>query len=61
MIKIPRGYAACEDLAQNGLIGKIRLTSNMTEEEIMREIRSVFQQPMENDPLFWFSILHIML
>ena len=33
-------------LSQNGLIGKVRLSSEMTEEEIMDEIRSVFATAM---------------
>ena len=41
-------------LAMNKLIGKIRLTSDMT---IFREIRSVFGGPMDSDPNFAFKIL----
>lgn len=54
---IPRKRKAREFLAANKLIGKIRLVSAMTEQEIMDEIRSVFSFPMSNDPLFRFDIL----
>lgn len=57
VVKIPRGQRAREYLAENGLLGKIRLTSDMTEDEIMGEIRSVFKRPMDDDPLFKFVIL----
>ena len=40
-----------------GLIGKIHLTSEMSEDDIMREIRSVFQVPMGGDPEFPFVFL----
>ena len=44
-------------LASNGLMGKIRLCSSMTEAEIMSEIRSVFSVPMRNQSNFAFKIL----
>ena len=45
------------NLASNGLIGKIRLASNMEEDEIMDEIRSVFASAMGHDCTFPFSLL----
>lgn len=57
LIKIPRKQCVREFLAANSLIGKIRLTSAMSEEEIMDEIRSVFEVPMDRDKLFRFKIL----
>ena len=56
-IKIPRSGSAREFLSQNGLKGKIQLTSDITEEEIFAEIRSVFQEPMGNNKSFPFQIL----
>lgn len=38
-------------------MGNIRLRSEMTEEEIMSEIRSVFCSPMDKDDYFQFKIL----
>ena len=58
-IKIPRKSSEREILATNGLIGKIRLSSEMTEREIENEIRSVFKGPMQNNPLFDFEILQM--
>ena len=57
VLKVPRGKEIREYLAANGLIGKIRLRSNMTEKEIMEEIRSVFSEPMNQDSKFQFLIL----
>lgn len=56
-IKIPRGRAIRDMLSRNGLIGKVRLSCEMTEEEIMDEIRSVFSTAMNDDPDFPFAIL----
>ena len=53
---VPRA-ATRADLASRGLSGKIHLESWMTEQEVMAEIRSVFCDPMRNDPDFSFSIL----
>ena len=53
-IKIPRN---CDDLSKHGLIGKLRLSSEMTEEEILDEIRSVFSYQFNDDPHFEFAIL----
>ncbi len=44
-------------LGRNGLIGKIRLTSFMSESAIMSEIRSMFHVPMEEKNDFVFKIL----
>lgn len=55
-IKIPRSSDSLEYLCRNGLKGKIRLVSTMTEEEIMEEIRSVFKHPFNNQE-FSFDIL----
>lgn len=56
-IKIPRGTVIRDYLASNGLIGKIRLTSDMNEKAIFDEIRSVFKGPMNESRHFQFSIL----
>lgn len=56
-IPIPRSVKKCTLLCANGLIGKIRLTSEMSEEEIMNEIRSVFEKPFGYDDNFQFDIL----
>ena len=56
-ITIPRSKEIRDFLARNGLMGKIRLSSSMTEEEIMSEIRSVFSVPMKNQSNFAFKIL----
>ena len=52
LVKVPRGQTCRESLAVNGLIGKICLTSEMTEEEIFDEIRSVFCTAMSQDLTF---------
>ena len=57
LIKIPRQHAVCDFLAANHLTGKIRLTSSMSEEDIMNEIRSVFDNPMKHNHCFRFKIL----
>ena len=44
-------------LAVKGLAGKIRLTSEMSEEDLMNEVRSVFSIPMGNDAQFPFKFL----
>ena len=49
-IKIPRKATEREYLANNGLIGKIRLSSPMTEDDIFFEIQSVFSRAMNDDP-----------
>ena len=56
-IKIPRGAQVREFMGKNGLIRKIRLTSNMTESDIIREISSVFSVPMGGREDFSFTVL----
>ena len=56
-VPIPCSKHMRDFLASNGLIGKIRLSSSMTEEEIMSEIRSVFSVSMRNESNFAFKIL----
>ena len=57
LVQIPRKPSTREFLAANKLFGKIKLTSSMTEQEIMDEIRSVFSGPMNDDAYFQFDIL----
>lgn len=55
-ISFPRGnYRGF--LAGCGLIGKLRLTSEMNEEEVASEIRSIFKEPMKGDSEFRFQYL----
>ena len=54
LFRIPRKR---DFLAANKLIGKIRLRSSMSQDEIMEEIRSVFEKPMGVDMFFRFQIL----
>ena len=52
----PRGrYRAL--LGKMGLIGKIHLSSDMSENDVKQEIRTVFQGPMGNDLNFPFTFL----
>lgn len=53
-IEIPRSR---DDLSKHGLIGKVRLSSDMTEEEVLDEIRSIFHTQMNDDPFLKFHIL----
>ena len=53
-IPIPRSRT---QLAKNGLIGKIRLTSDMTQDDIFDEVRSVFRGPMDGSSTFLFDVL----
>ena len=46
-----------EELSKAGLVGKICLTSDMTEDEIFAEIRNVFRGPMNGNSLFMFEIM----
>lgn len=55
-VTIPRSGLR-EELASNGLIGKIRLYSSMNEAEIFDEIRSVFHTPMNDRDDFRFTVL----
>ena len=43
-------------LAINKLVGKIQLTSGMTQSEIYEEVRSVFRVPMGGDNHFQFKV-----
>ena len=55
-IKYPRrAYRAY--LASHGLIGKLHLTSEMTDKDVEAEIRSIFKKPMQNNPQFPFVYL----
>ena len=42
---------------EDGLVGRICLTSDMSEDDIFKEIRSVFRGPMEDNEYFKFNIL----
>ena len=55
-LSFPRGSCHAE-LGRQGLTGKLHLTSSMTEEQVENEIRSVFKEPMANDPKFPFCFL----
>lgn len=57
-VAIPRGHARAR-LASKGLAGKIRLNSEMTEEEIFAEFRSVFSASMNNKVNFQFEIFTV--
>lgn len=57
LVRIPRKKSRRDYLAMNKLIGKICLTSDMSEGAIFREIRSVFEAPMAGNPIFPFKIL----
>ena len=59
LIKIPRKKTVRDYLASNRLIGKIRLHSEMSDVEIMTEIRSVFREPMDNSDNFPFKRLQM--
>ena len=45
-------------LAKCGLIGKLHMTSKMSEEEVATEICSIFKAPMKNNAYFQFQYLH---
>ena len=55
-IPFPRGKYRAK-LGQRGLIGKIRLSSTMTVEEVNDEVLSVFHEAMGNRKDFPFSFL----
>ena len=55
-ISYPRGKVRAK-LAEKGLIGKIRLTSVMTKDEMEKEVRSVFRRQMHNREDFPFIFL----
>ena len=44
-------------MAESGLVGKIRLNSAMTVDEVDQEIRSVFKVPMKGSNDFKFMFL----
>lgn len=52
----PRGRYRAE-LARAGLVGKLHLTSAMSEEEVTAEICTVFKDQMNNNAQFPFSYL----
>ena len=53
---IPKGKARAA-LQARGLCGKIRLHSDMTEDEVLSEVRSAFRDAMEDDSSFHFRFL----
>ena len=55
-VPIPRGTKVRQILARHGLLGKITLTSDMEESQIMSEISSVFEDCFGKEG-FRFSIL----
>lgn len=59
LVKIPRKKSVRDYLASNRLIGKIRLHSEMSESAIMKEIRSVFKEHMNNCDDFPFKLLQM--
>ena len=54
LVKIPRKKSV---LARNHLMGNIRLSSEMSEKSVTREVRSVFEVAMDKDKDFPFKIL----
>ena len=56
-VSIPRSLESREFLGRNKLIGRIHLDSNMEENEIFDEIRSVFEVPFGNSSSFQFEVL----
>ena len=55
-IPFPRGKSRAY-LARNGLVGKLHISSDMNENDVLSEIRSVFKDAMKNDPNFPFKLL----
>ncbi len=55
-IKYPRGKY-CSWLATSGLLGKLHFTTEMSELNVMNEIRSIFNGPMGGNPDFRFLYL----
>jgi len=55
-LPIPRGNKARQYLARHGLLGKITLTSDMNESQIMSEIYAIFKDSFGRDKSS-FSIL----
>jgi len=56
-IPIPRGNQSRQYLAKHGLLGKIKLTSEMNEIQIFTEISSVFKDSFGDSENFKFVIL----
>ena len=56
VISFPRGKYRTY-LANCGLIGKLHMTSEMDEEDVAREIRSIFNRPMKGKSDFRFQYL----
>ena len=56
VISFPRGKY-CTGLANCGLIGKLHMTSEMDKEDVAREIRSIFKEPMKGKADFHFQYL----
>ena len=56
-IAIPRKKRSI--LAAHGLIGKVHLESDWSEDDVFSEIRSVFSEPMGSDTAFPFDILQL--
>ena len=57
LVKIPWKKSVRDFLARNQLMGKIRLSSDMSEKSIMREVLSVYEVAMGKDKDFPFKIL----
>ena len=55
-VNYPRGKYRAR-LGSNGLVGKIHLTSDMTVQDVEREVRSVFHGPMRDREDFPFVFL----
>ena len=55
-VAYPRGKYRTK-LGEKGLIGKIRLTSTMSVEDVENEVRSVFHGPMDGREDFHFNFL----
>ena len=56
-LPIPRGNESRQYLARHGLLGKIILTSDMTELQIFKEVSSVFNDSFGGRENFRFLIL----
>ena len=55
-IPFPRGKCRA-NLARDGLVGKVHISPDMSEMEVLSEVQSVFKTAMENDPNFPFTFL----
>ena len=42
-------------MANCGLMGKLHMSSDMDEDDLAKEIRSIFKGPMKDDPNFRFE------